>query len=231
MDEPIAKRPVLLGFLIPADEAGQMLLLLKQMHLTPHRTGLSREAAEMVSRLLDLGIQAFYFDVMGKIKAPPSAQQAADKGIITVTKGAKLVINKMINALEPEELPIFASYMEQLFVQQANEHWHLAFPLPQSLAEDLETSKERILNDADTSNYNDFVANTLCQICDQALIHFYSKPTQLFKIRPWVKRSTDLGIKTINRGLHFVIKQLFKKTRQKELIEFSQLLESQLVYP
>ncbi|MCG8312997.1 MAG: hypothetical protein MI976_07245 [Pseudomonadales bacterium] len=231
MDEPFANRPVLLGFKIPEDDAGQMLLLLKQMHLTPHREGLSHEAAKMVSRLLDLGIQSFYFDVMGKIKAPANAQQTADKGIITVTKGAKLVINKMINALEPDELPIFASYMEQLFVQQSNDSWHLAFPLPQSLAANLETAKERILKDANTSNYNDFVADTLCQICDQAIIHFYSKPTQLFKIRPWVKRSTDLGIKTINRGLHFVIKQLFKKTRQKELIEFSELLESQLVYP
>ena len=71
---------------------------------------------------------------------------------------------------------------------------------------------------------------TLCKISDQAIHYFYTKPTKLFKIRPFVKKSADLGIKTVNKGLHFVIKQLFKKTRQKELLVFSELLENQLVY-
>ena len=108
--------------------------------------------------------------------------------------------------------------------------WHLAFPLSSQLASDLNKTMNRIHSDANTATYNGFIATTLCAISDQAMIYFYEKPTKLFKIRPFVKRSADLGVRTIQKGLHFVIRQLFKKTHQRELIKFSELLENQLVY-
>lgn len=224
------QKQVLLGFSIPDSDAADILSLLNQMRSTPHRKGLSAQAAHMVALLLDLGIDALYFDVMNKVRAHPNTKKTADKGIQTVSSGAKLVIKRMVNSLEPEELPIFADYMDSLLVNHST-GWHLAFPLSAQLARDLDETMQRIHNDANTEAYNDFIAKTLCDICDQAIVYFYHKPTKLFKIRPFVKRSADLGVRTIQKGLHFVIRQLFKKTRQKELIKFSKLLENQLVYP
>ncbi|MDX1695362.1 MAG: hypothetical protein R3208_16480 [Ketobacteraceae bacterium] len=229
MVEPVTDKQVLLGFSIPAEDAGYILELLRQMRLTPNKPGLSAEAAGVVARLLDLGIHALYFDVMDKVRAHPKVKKSADTGIHTVSRGGKLVIKKMVNSLEPHELPVFAEYMSSLLVQHDAE-WHLAFPLSPELANDLGETMKRIHSDSNTSAYNDFIATTLCAICDQAIVYFYHKPTKLFKIRPFVKRSADLGVRTIQKGLHFVIRQLFKKTHQRELIKFSQLLENQLVY-
>lgn len=230
MDDLAAPKQVLLGFEIPLEEAKEMLALLEQIRQAPDTKGYSEAAAQMVSRLLELGIDALYFDLMSQIAAHPGAKKSADKGIHTVTNGAKLVIKKMVNALEPHELPIFADYMETLIVSPENDIWHLAFPLSDDLASDLNRTMHYIQSDSNTSTYNQFIAKTLCKISDQAIHYFYTKPTKLFKIRPFVKKSADLGIKTVNKGLHFVIKQLFKKTRQKELLVFSELLENQLVY-
>ncbi|MCG8673230.1 MAG: hypothetical protein MI867_27830 [Pseudomonadales bacterium] len=230
MEARTSDKQVLLGFEIPQEDADSMLHLLGRIRSNPSQPGLSREAAQMVSRLLELGIDALYFDVMSQITAHPGAKRSADKGIHTVTNGAKLVIRKMVNALEPDELPLFADYMDSLFVCSNQGQWYLAFPLSQNLAADLNRTMLFIKSDAETHTYNNFIADTLCEISDQAIIYFYSKPTKLFKIRPFVKKSADLGIKTVNKGLHFVIRQLFKKTRQKELLVFSELLENQLVY-
>lgn len=229
MVELSADKQVLLGFSIPDEDASGILELLSQMRLTPHREGLSGEAAKVVALLLDLGINALYFDVMRKVRAHPNVKKSADTGISTVSRAAKLVIKKMVNSLEPHELPVFADYMSTLLVQHET-GMYLAFPLSSELAADLNETMKRIHSDSNTAAYNEFIATTLCTICDQAMIYFYSKPTKLFKIRPFVKRSADLGVRTIQKGLHFVIRQLFKKTHQRELIKFSQLLENQLVY-
>ena len=229
MVESSTDKQVLLGFSIPDDDARHILALLNRMRLSPHQKGLSAEAAGVVARLLDLGVNALYFDVMNKVRAHPNVKKSADTGINTVSRGGKLVIRRMVNSLEPHELPVFADYMDTLLVQHAS-GWHLAFPLSPELAEDLRKTMARIHSDANTAAYNDFIATTLCAICDQAIIYFYSKPTKLFKIRPFVKRSADLGVRTIQKGLHFVIRQLFKKTHQRELIKFSELLENKLVY-
>lgn len=228
VDSPVDKQ-LLLGFSIPDNDAEHILGLLNRMRVAPHQKGLSAEAASVVALLLDLGMNALYFDVMNKVRAHPNVKKSADTGISTVSRAGKLVIKKMVNSLEPHELPVFADYMSTLLVQHES-GLHLAFPLTPEQANDLQQTMNRIQSDANTAAYNDFIATTLCAICDQAMIYFYEKPTKLFKIRPFVKRSADLGVRTIQKGLHFVIRQLFKKTHQRELIKFSELLENQLVY-
>ena len=228
VDSPMDKQ-LLLGFSIPDSDAEHILGLLNRMRVAPHQKGLSAEAAAVVALLLDLGMNALYFDVMNKVRAHPNVKKSADTGITTVSRAGKLVIKKMVNSLEPHELPVFADYMNSLLVQH-EAGLHLAFPLTPEQATDLQKTMNRIHSDANSAAYNDFIATTLCAICDQAMIYFYEKPTRLFKIRPFVKRSADLSVRTIQKGLHFVIRQLFKKTHQRELIKFSELLENQLVY-
>ena len=184
MEQKSLGRQVLLGFELPRQDADSMLSLLTRIRQNPNEQGLSKEAAQMVSRLLELGIDALYFDVMSQIAAHPSTKRSADKGIQTVTSGAKLVIRKMINTLEPHELPLFADYMDSLLVCSKTEEWHLAFPLSQALATDLNRTMVHIRSDAETHTYNAFIADTLCKISDQAIVYFYNKPTQLFKNSP-----------------------------------------------
>ena len=217
-----------LGFQLTSEIHEEIISLFGQIEQDSTQPGLSASAAELLSRLLSLSIDQFYFNVIDQVRAHPAARRSADKGISTVIKGAKLVIRKMVNSLEPDELHIFSTYMSTLLVE-SNGHHYIAFPLDNGVSDQTEQVILRIRNDADTKAYNHLIVDALCGITDLAVIYFYDKPTKLFKVRPFIKKSADLGIKTVNKGIHFVIKQLMRKTRQKELIAFTHILEQQLV--
>lgn len=217
-----------LGFQLTPEIHEEVISLFAQIDSDSTQPGLSASAAELLSKLLSLSIDQFYFDVMDQVRAHPAARRSADKGISTVIKGAKLVIRKMVNSLDSEELHIFSTYMSTLLVESDGRHF-IAFPLDNGVSDQTEQMILRIRNDADTKSYNQLIINVLCGITDLAVVYFYVKPTTLFKVRPFIKKSADLGIKTVNKGIHFVIKQLMRKTRQKELIAFTHLLEQQLV--
>jgi len=217
-----------LGFRLTPEIHTEIHSLFSRIEQNPTQTGLSADAADVLSKLLSLAIDQFYFDIMDQVQAHPAARRSADKGISTVIKGAKLVIRKMVNSLEPHELDIFANYLESLILEEEGEHY-MAFPLDNGVSDQTEQVILRIRNDSNTNTYNHLIVDTLCGMTDQAVVHFYNKPTRLFKVRPFIRKSADLGIKTVNKGIHFVIKQLMKKTRQKELIAFSHILERQLV--
>lgn len=217
-----------LGFKLTPEIHRDILDLFACISADANQAGLSARAANSLSSLLTLAIDQFYFDIMKEVRVHPAAKRSADKGVSTVIKGAKLVIRKMVNSLEPHELLIFSDYMQTLLREKQGEHY-IAFYLNHSMSEEIQALIERIRTDEHTQAYNHDIAALLCSITDLAVINFYSKPTQLFKVRPFIKKSADLGIKTVNKGIHFVIHQLFKKTRQKELIAFSHILEKHLV--
>lgn len=218
-----------IGFQISGELFASVHQLITRIQTGPHGKELSRQAADAVSALLHKGIQTFYFDVVEGVPTHPATRKSADTGIITVTKGADLVIRKMANNLDPHELQLFAQYLEQMLFEQDGQFF-LAFPLDQDSQGKLEQVIMRIRNDANTDTYNHLIIDALCQLADLAVQHFYYRPTRLIKIRLFVKKSADLGIRTVQKGIHFVIRLMFRKTRQRELIQFSTYLQNQLVY-
>lgn len=218
-----------IGFQISGALFEQVHQLILRIQQQPHNRELSRDAADAVSALLHKGIQTFYFDVVEGVRTHPATRKSADTGIITVTKGADLVIRKMANNLEPHELQLFAQYLGQMLFQQDGQ-FYLAFPLDRDSHGKLEQVIQRIRSDANTDAYNHLIVDALCQLADLAVQHFYHRPTKLIKIRLFVKKSADLGVRTVQKGIHFVIRLMFRKTRQRELIQFSTYLQNQLVY-
>ena len=200
-----------LGFRLTPEIHTEIHSLFARIEQNSAQTGLSADAADILSKLLSLAIDQFYFDIMNQVQAHPAARRSADRGISTVIKGAKLVIRKMVNSLEPHELDIFSHYVESLILEEEGQYY-MAFPLDSGTSNQTEQVIIRIRNDSDTSTYNHLIVETLCGMTDQAVVHFYNKPTRLFKVRPFIQKSADLGIKTVNKGIHFVIKQLMKKT-------------------
>lgn len=218
-----------IGFQISDELFAEVHQLIRHIQAEPHSRELSRKAADAVSALLHKGIQTFYFDVVEGVRTHPATRKSADTGIITVTKGADLVIRKMANNLEPHELQLFAQYLERMLFEQDGQYY-LAFPLDTDSQSKIEQVIIRIRNDANTDAYNHLIVDALCQLADLAVQHFYYQPTRLIKVRLFVKKSADLGIRTVLKGIHFVIRLMFRKTRQRELIQFSTYLQNQLVY-
>lgn len=220
---------VYFGF--PLDEAlyGRLTDLIARIQHNPEARGLSRDAATVVTDLLNVAIRAFYYDVMDAVPTHPSTRKSADAGVGTVVKGTQLVIQKMVTTLDANDLTVFANYMQTLLIPQGN-HFFLAYPLTAQQKQSLEQVMLKIQEDPNTENYNHLIVEALCALTDQAIKYFYDTPTRLIQVRSFIRKSADLAVRTVCKGMHFVIKQLFRRTRQKELKLFSNYLQQQLVY-
>jgi hypothetical protein len=190
---------------------------------------LARECAEIVAALLHSAVRSFYFDVVNAVPTPASTRKSADAGINTVLKGTLLVVQKMVHTLQADDLRVFANYMETLMIPRG-EGCYIAYPLTPAQAGALEDVMQRIRQDANTAAYNHLIVELLCSITDEAVKYFYDTPTRMIKVRSFIKRSTDLAIRTVSKGIHFVIRQLFKRTRQRELLIFARHLQQQVLY-
>lgn len=220
---------VYFGF--PLDDAlhGRLVDLIIRIQQNPTARGLSQEAATVVTDLLNRAIRAFYYDVMEAVPTHPTTKKSADAGVGTVVKGTQLVIQKMVTTLDANDLTVFANYMETLLIPQDNSHY-IAYPLTAQQKQSLEQVMLHIQSDPHTDNYNHLIVEMLCGLTDQAIKYFYDTPTRLIQVRSFIRKSADLAVRTVCKGMHFVIKQLFRRTRQKELKLFSNYLQQQLVY-
>lgn len=224
-----AKQNLYFGFPLDSELYGRLTELIARIQANPHATGLSRDAARIVSELLNVAIRALYYDVVAAVPTPPSAKKSADAGIGTVVKGTNLVIQKMVTTLDANDLTVFANYVQTLLIPHGESHY-IAYPLTVKQKHDLEQVMIRIQVDSNTEAYNHLIVEALCGLTDQAIKYFYDTPTRLIQVRSFIRKSADMAIRTVCKGIHFVIKLLFRRTRQKELILFSNYLQQQLVY-
>lgn len=224
-----AQKNVYFGF--PLDDVlyERLMDLIVRIRQNPNTKGLSRDAANIITDLLNVAIRAFYYDVMEAVPTHPNTRKSADAGVGTVVKGTQLVIQKMVTTLDANDLTVFAGYMETLLIPQGNSHY-IAYPLTPQQRQSLEQVVVHIQSDPHTDNYNHLIVDMLCQLTDQAIKYFYDTPTRMIQVRSFIRKSADLAVRTVCKGMHFVIKQLFRRTRQKELMLFSNYLQQQLVY-
>lgn len=224
-----AQRNLYFGFPLDAITHDRLVNLIARIQLNPHMQGLNKDIAAIITDLLNMAMRAFYYDVVAAVPTHPTAKKSADAGVGTVLKGTHLVIQKMITTLDANDLTVFANYMQTLVIPQADSYY-LAYPLTMKQKHDLEQVILRIQSDPNTESYNHLIVEALCGITDQAIKYFYDTPTRMIQVRSFIRKSADLAIRTVCKGIHFVIKQLFRRTRQKELILFSNYLQQQLVY-
>lgn len=224
-----AQKNVYFGF--PLDDAlyNRLTDLIARIQLNPQAKGLSRDAATLVTDLLNVAIRAFYYDVVEAVPTHPTTKKSADAGVSTVVRGTQLVIQKMVTTLDANDLTVFAGYLQTLLIPQGNSHY-IAYPLTSKQKHDLEQVMLRIQSDPHTDSYNHLIVEALCGLTDQAVKYFYDTPTRMIQVRSFIRKSADLAVRTVCKGMHFVIKQLFRRTRQKELLLFSNYLQQQLVY-
>lgn len=220
---------VYFGF--PLDDAlyGRLLDLIARIHHNPATKGLNRDTASLLTDLLNVAIRAFYYDVMEAVPTHPSTRKSADAGVGAVIKGTHLVIQKMVTTLDANDLTVFANYMQTLLIPQGDHHY-VAYPLTAQQKQSLEQMMLHIQSDPHTDNYNHLIVDVLCGLTDQAIKYFYDTPTRMIQVRSFIRKSADLAVRTVCKGMHFVIRQLFRRTRQKELMLFSSYLQQQLVY-
>ena len=90
-----------LGFKLTPEVVREIETLLNLIEEDATQDGLSANATEILSHLLSLAIDQFYFDFINQLHTHTPVRASADKGISTIIKAARLVIQKMVYSLDP----------------------------------------------------------------------------------------------------------------------------------
>lgn len=218
-----------IGFPLNSSSHTQVRNLLNDVYENNGQITHKNEAGIVLMGLVDLAVSAYYSEVMNEVRVHPEIRKSTDGGISTIAKGARLIIKKVTSSLTPEELILFAEYLDSIIIHK-NDHYYLVFQPSQKLVHDVVRLTHRIHDRPDTETYNQEIITTLCRMIDEGINSYYSKPSKLFRISPTTKKSADLGVKTVHKGIHFIVRQLFKSTAHRELLIFAKHLESRLIY-
>ncbi|HET8705560.1 MAG TPA: hypothetical protein VFM46_04575, partial [Pseudomonadales bacterium] len=108
---------------------------------------------------------------------------------------------------------------------------HLAFPLEKAKYDQISYVLNRIRTEENTELYNHEVADSIIMLIDTAMHYYYHRPADIAKLGRLMRMTTDVAMKAVDKGTQMVVKQLFKKTRQKELLVLADDLERLLLPP
>lgn len=191
---------------------------------------LSQQFSEALIHMADAAFDVYFMMPMREVKLNKAVRKSAEAGMAGAVKGVHLLIRQMFKKMSLEELQAFAAYMKTLMLQPEDSGpRYLGFPLKQPLYEETREIIARIQVDENTDSYSGWIVEVLNRIFDNAVECYYTKPADLAKMGRIKRKTADIGVSAAVKAARAVIKQLFKKTRQKEMLKFAGFLQDVIV--
>lgn len=184
-----------------------------------------------VEQLVEAGFDHFFHKPIRRMPIKDSMRKTANAGINTAFGGIQLVVKKVFKGCDDKQMHAFADYLEELVVTCEQGRPHLAFPLEKAKYDQISAIINRIRTEENTALYNQEVADSIIMLIDTALHYYYHRPADIAKLGRLMRMTTDVAMKAVDKGTNMVVKQLFKKTRQKELLVLADDLERLILPP
>lgn len=184
--------------------------------------------SEILVELVESAVETYFHQPMQMVRMSKRVRASANAGIAAVIKTAKLLIRRLFQSMPRSNLATVANYIEGMLVQK-HEQFYVAFPMTEKLSTQSKEVIDKIKTDKNTENYNKLIAMTLIALIDIGVENYYSNPLDLVDLRPYTRRTADMGMSTIQKSLHIVVHALFKRTRQKELLILAATIENAII--
>ena len=94
---------------------------------------------------------------------------------------------------------------------------HFGFEISEALYKQSCDTIEAIQSQGSGTDLNIKISNALMNITEAGFEAYYYKPSDMVKISPVVKKAADTGMVAVKRGVHMVIRKLFKNMPTQEL--------------
>ena len=191
---------------------------------------LGEQFASALNRTADEAFETFFMQPMSEIKLNATVRKSAEAGMNAALKAVHVLIRQMFKKMSMQELRTFAEYMETLMLgPDAKGVRYLGYQLKQPLYDEVWEIIHRIQTDENTDSYSAWIVGILHKLVDEAIDAYYRKPADLAKMGMLKRKTADVGVATATKGAKAVIKQLFKKTRQKEMLKFAGFLQDVII--
>lgn len=188
---------------------------------------LSQEAAQVVVKLTQHGLQSYYHRPTEIVPLTPGLKKTADTGIKAIMGAIQMVVKQFFNKRNDEELKELGAYLEQmLWVHPDRAEPHLVFSVHAELHQRATSLIGQVRTESDTSLYIDGVIDALCEIVDLSIVNYYHQPTSKVSMGRVSKKTADVGITTAEKGIRKLIDRLLRDLKHEQLVELSYHLES-----
>lgn len=191
---------------------------------------LSQQFTDALIVVADAAFEVYFMTPMREVKLNRAVRKSAEAGMAGAVKGVHLLIRQMFKKMSVEELQTFAAYMKTLMLEPDETGLrYLGFPLKQPLYEETREIIARIQVDENTDSYSGWIVEVLTRIFDNAVECYYTIPADMANMGRIKRKTADIGISAAVKAARAVIRQLFKKTRQKEMLKFAGFLQDVIV--
>ncbi|MDV2077940.1 MULTISPECIES: hypothetical protein [Marinobacter] len=188
---------------------------------------LSEEAAHVVIRLTEHGLQSYYHRPTEIVPLTPGLKRSADTGIRAIMGAIQMVIKQFFSKRNEAELRELSVYLEQmLWLHPERQEPHLVFSVHGELHDRALRLIAQVRTDEHPGNYIDDVIDALCEIVDLSIVNYYHQPTDRVAMGRVSKKTADLGINTAEKGIRKLIDKLLRELQHNQLVELSYHLES-----
>ncbi|MDC0661527.1 hypothetical protein [Marinobacter sp. SS21] len=193
---------------------------------------LSQEAAQVVVKLTQHGLQSYYYRPTEIVPLTPALKKTADTGIKAILAAIQMVIKQFFSKRSDEELKELSAYLEHMLWQRpGSAEPHLVFSVHAELHQRALALIAQVRTESDTSAYIDGVIDALCEIVDLSIVHYYRQPTSKVSMGRVSKKTADVGISTAEKGIRKLIDRLLRDLKHEQLMELSYHLESLIHTP
>lgn len=107
---------------------------------------------------------------------------------------------------------------------------HFGFEISKALYGQACDTIAAIQTQSNTADINAKIAKSLIDITEVGFDAYYYKPSDMVQISPVVKKAADTGMIAVKRGVHMVIRKLFKNIPTPELETLAEYMGSLLTH-
>ncbi|OUS26017.1 hypothetical protein A9Q99_19770 [Gammaproteobacteria bacterium 45_16_T64] len=107
---------------------------------------------------------------------------------------------------------------------------HFGFEIEETLYRKAQDAIQAIGAQPNAEQLNQQVAEALVDITEVGFVAYYYKPSDMVTISSVVRKAADSGIVAVKRGVHMVIRKLFKKMDPSELQKLASYMDALLVH-
>ena len=190
---------------------------------------LNEEAANVIVKLTHHGLEHYYKRPTEIVPIPPVMKKTADGGIKVVMSAISLVIKQFFKKRNDSELKQLSQLMERmLWLHPENDVPHLVFIVHDDLHQRALILIEQVRTDSNTRTYIDEVIDTLCELVELSITHYYHTPTNKVVMGNMTKKTADMSMNQAEKGINKLINKLLRAVNHKQLVELSYHLESMI---
>lgn len=218
------------GFPIDAGLHGEAQTLLQSVRSRNQvDAAFNAQVAEIVSRLTEAGLFAYYHRPTEIVPLHPRLKKTADTGIRVVMSALNLVIRQFFKKRTHAEMLDLADYLEAMLHHPARKEGpHLVFDLNEALLDKSLTLIQRVREDRARAAYIDEVIEALSWLVEEGVAYYYRAPSDLVGLDGFTRKTADLGIHNAQKGIRMLIDKLVRELGHAQLVELADHIESMI---